>query len=92
MLGMMSKHKRYREKKRRASFKIRGEVGFFDRGDRDVKLSQLGEPLEKLNAHIDWELFRADLTQVYAHERKSSAGRKPIDVVLMFKIVMLQRL
>ena len=45
MLGMMSKHKRYREKKRRASFKIKGEVGFFDRGDRDVKLSQLGEHL-----------------------------------------------
>ena len=92
MLGTMSKRKRDHQKKRRASFKIRGEVGFFDRGDRDVKLSQLGDPLEKLNAHIDWELFRADLTQVYAHERKSSAGRKPIDVVLMFKIVILQRL
>ncbi len=38
------------------------------------------------------EIFRADLAQVYAHERKSSAGRKPIDPVLMFKIVTLQRL
>jgi hypothetical protein len=45
MLGTMSKRKRDHEKKRRASFKIRGEVGFFDRGDRDAKLSQLGEPL-----------------------------------------------
>jgi hypothetical protein len=40
--------------------------GFSDRGDRDVKLSQLGDPLEKLNAHIDWELFRADLAKIYS--------------------------
>jgi hypothetical protein len=40
---MTSKRKRYHQKKRRASFKVRGEVGFFDRGDRDIKLSQLGD-------------------------------------------------
>jgi IS5 family transposase len=88
----MSKHKRDRERKRRAAFQIKGEVGFFDRSDRNAKLSQLGDPLEKLNAEVNWEIFRADLAQVYAHERKSLAGRKPIDPVLMFKIVTLQRL
>ncbi len=82
MLGLISKRKRDRQKKRRASFKVRGEVGFFDRGDRDFKLSQLGDPLEKLNAHVDWEIFRADLAKIYAKECKNAAGRKPCEAAL----------
>ena len=41
-----------------------------------------------LNAHVDWEAFRADLNRVHlgagvhSGERKSNAGAKPIDVVL----------
>jgi hypothetical protein len=48
----MLKHKRKRERKRRAAFQIKGEVGFFDRTDRNEKLSQRGDPLEKLNAEV----------------------------------------
>jgi len=54
------------------------------------KLSALGDPLIELNANIDWEAFRSDLSKVYAKPRKSNAGAKPIDVVLMFKILVLQ--
>jgi transposase len=48
--------------------------------------------LERLNADVEWEIFRPTLEQLCAGERKSPAGRKPIDPVLMFKIVILQRL
>ena len=38
---------------------------------------------------VDWELFREDLSVIRHIERKSKAGRKPYDVVLMFKILIL---
>ena len=66
--------------------------GFFDLQDRMVKLSQLGDPLIGLNEQIDWEGFRSTLAQVYEKDRKSPAGAKPIDVVLMFKLLVLQQL
>ncbi|MHB1797395.1 MAG: transposase [Vulcanimicrobiaceae bacterium] len=52
----------------------------------------MGDPLVGLSAPIDWELFRAEIETVHQKERKSTAGRKPIDVVLMFEILVLQRL
>ena len=51
-----------------------------------------------LNAHVDWEAFRADLNRVHlgvgvhGGECKSSAGAQPIEVVLKFKILVLQHL
>ena len=76
----------------------RKQPGFFDIEERTKKLTQMGDPLIALNAHVDWEAFRADLNRVHfgvgAHgsERKSHAGAKPIDVVLKFKILVLQQL
>lgn len=66
--------------------------GFFDVMQRTEKLTQMGDPLVGLNERIDWEAFRADLNQVHEKARKSKAGAKPIDVVLMFKILVLQQL
>ena len=79
-------------KKRRDAFKIGGIPGLFDSGRRLRKLDALGDPLVGLSALIDWEIFRAELATVHEKERRSSAGRKPIDVVLMFKVLVLQRL
>jgi len=45
-----------------------------------------------LNAEIDWEAFRPELNGVHEKARKSPAGAKPIDVVLMFKLLVLQQL
>ena len=62
------------------------------------KLTQMGDPLIALNAHVDWEAFRADLNRVHlvvgvhGGERKGNASTKPIDVVLKFKILVLQQL
>ena len=39
-------------------YKKHRDYGFFDQDIRLSKLSKLGDPLEKLNAHIDFEIFR----------------------------------
>ena len=55
------------------------------------RLSKLGDSLEKLKV-IDFEMFRPLLEKAIRKDRKSNAGRPPFDVVMMFKILVLQRL
>lgn len=68
------------------------QPSFFDEADRFEALNRLKDPLVELKRHIDFELFRPQLSAVFAREKLSAAGRKPYDVVLMFKILILQRL
>jgi len=46
----------------------------------------------ELKPYIDFEFFRPQLAAVFVKEKPSAAGRKAYDVVLMFKILILQRL
>ena len=69
-----------------------GQPGFFDLAQRSAKLTQMGDPLVGLNEQINWEAFRGDLNRVHEKARKSNAGAKPKDVVLMFKVLVLQQL
>ena len=48
--------------------------------------------LNELNELMDWEVFRSCLEQLPKPERKSNAGRKPIDMLLLFKLLILQQL
>ena len=66
--------------------------GFFDENDRLEELSKLGDPLEKLNRNIDWEGLRGILTKTLKKEAKGPGGRPPFDYVMMFKILVLQKL
>lgn len=68
------------------------QTGLFDWQTRFEQLNNGGDPLVKLNEVVNWELFRKDLQQVRDKDRKSNAGRRPFDVVLMFKILILQSL
>ena len=68
------------------------QSGFFDLQDRYKKLSELGDPLERLNETIPWEAFRPVLSKAHNKQRKSKAGRKPYDSLLLFKILILQSL
>lgn len=68
------------------------QSGFFDLDNRYAQLNKLRDPLVELNRVIDWELFRAPLSVLSEKPRKSAAGRKPIDRVLLFKMLVLQRL
>ena len=64
--------------------------GFFDISFRMEELSKNGDSLVQLKGSVDWELYRQDLEVIRVKDRKSPAGRKPFDVVLMFKILVLQ--
>jgi IS5 family transposase len=66
--------------------------GLFDIHFRMEELSRNGDPLERLNEYVRWEIFRPALEVIREKERKSSAGRKPFDVVMMFKVLVLQSL
>jgi IS5 family transposase len=68
------------------------QPGLFDVEERAAQLTAMGDPLVGLKTRIDWEAFRPDLKRVHDKARKSQAGAKPFDVVLMFKILVLQQL
>jgi len=72
-------------------FKKKGNRGFFDEDFRLTKLSKIGDPLERLNKGVDFELFRSILTELLYIEPKYKGGRPPYDYVMMFKILILQR-
>jgi len=67
------------------------QLGFFTEEERLEKLSKLGDSLEKLNI-IDWEIFRPTLNAALNKERKGTGGRPPYDYLLLFKVLILQRL
>ena len=72
-----------------------GQRGFFDVSRRLESISAKGDPLELLSTNIQFESFRAEIeevTRLKSQDRKSNAGRKPYDAVLMFKILVLQTL
>ena len=67
------------------------QPGLFDVEERAAQFTEMGDPWVRLNARIDWEAFRPDLNRVHKKDRKSKAGAKPFDVVLMFKVLVLQQ-
>jgi len=70
--------------------KTKGQYSFFDLEIHLEKIYQINDFLPKLNALIDWEIFREALNIVREKERKSNAGRPAFDVLLMFKILVLK--
>jgi len=72
-------------------FKQTGTTGFFGEEFRLEKLSKQGDPLEKLNKVIDWDIFLPILEKLLNTEKQSNAGAKPYSPLLMFKILILQR-
>jgi IS5 family transposase len=68
------------------------QTGLLDWHIRFRQLDAGGDPLPKLKKLVDWEHFRPELEAVRDKERKSNAGRRPFDVVLMFKVLVLQSL
>jgi len=71
-------------------YKKTGVSSFFD---SENTLSKLNNPLEKLSSVVDLELFRTLLeSKLLNNNKKSNAGCKPYDVVIMFKIIILKQL
>ncbi|KQT63316.1 MULTISPECIES: IS5 family transposase [unclassified Aureimonas] len=71
---------------------MRGQPGFWDVDERYVRLSEAGDPLEKLNAIVPFEVFRKPLAKALRRSDGAKGGRPPYDAVLMFKILVLQAL
>jgi IS5 family transposase len=77
-----------------------GQLGFFDLSRRYEGLDKKNDPLVALASLVPWEAFRprirAALTEqglrAAAAERKSAAGRKPWDEVVIFKGLVVQAL
>ena len=69
-----------------------GQYGFGDQEERRKKPGRKKPTLERLAATIPWEKFRPLLESAFRKERKSPAGRKRIDVLIMFKMLVLQKL
>ncbi len=69
---------------------MRGQRGFFDVEERLKELSAKGDELERLNAVVDFALFRSDLERAVPRSDRAKGGRPPFDHVLMFKVLILQ--
>ena len=73
-------------------YKKHGKVGMFDTEFAKQDLSNLGNPLEKIIKVLDFEIFRDILENGLLNKnRKNNAGAKRYDVVMLFKILILQR-
>jgi transposase, IS5 family len=69
-----------------------GQQGFWDEQQRVAKLQEKKPVLTRLTESIPWESFRPLLDKGYIQERKSNAGRKRIDPLILFKMLVLQQL
>jgi IS5 family transposase len=76
------------------------QPGFFDLSRRYESLDAKPDPLVALNKLVPWEEFRPTLVaalekagvRATAETRKSAAGRKPLEAIVMFKVLVLRSL
>jgi hypothetical protein len=69
---------------------MRRQPRFFDIDDRLKRLSGLGDQLETFRLAVDFELFRPELNAALSYADRAEGGRPPLDLVLMFKILIIQ--
>jgi IS5 family transposase len=73
-------------------YKKVGKEGLFDAEFAKQDLSFIGNPLEKISRVIDFEMFRQTLEDGLLNKpKKNNAGAKRYDVLILFKILILQR-
>lgn len=69
---------------------IERQPGFWDVEERLRELSAQGDPLEKLTATVDFEIFRTELDAALGRRDPSKGGRPSFDRVLKFRMLVLQ--
>lgn len=69
---------------------VSGQAGFWDVEHRLRELSEHGDPLEKLGATVDFEMFRGDLEAALRPRDRARGGRPGFDPVLKFRMLVLQ--
>ena len=85
---MLLNHRKMQAQK----YKKTGNKGLFDEQETYQRLSSIGNPLEMISKVVGFEMFRDMLeAKLLNTNKKNNAGAKPFDVVMMFKIMILQR-
>lgn len=69
-----------------------GQREFWDLEHRLAEMSRKGDPLERLLATVDFEIFRPALRKAMKRSNPAKGGRPPFDPVLKFKMLVLQAL
>ncbi len=69
-------------------------LGLFDDHFVLENLTKLGDPLQKLNEYIDWNIFKPALEKAFQDELKdrSKGGRPAFDRLMLFKALLIQSL
>jgi IS5 family transposase len=70
-------------------------IQFIISNRRRAAITAKGDPLEMIARVVPFESFRAEIEAAVLRpvsEKKSTAGRKPIDVIVMFRMLVLQSL
>lgn len=70
-----------------------GNRSLFDDEERKNQLSKLGNPLQRLSKIVDFEIFRGELEDILLNKDKDyrKGGARPYDVVMMFKLLIIQQ-
>jgi IS5 family transposase len=66
--------------------------GLFEDQFRQEKITNMKDPLEQLNHFIRWEDFRPVIDKAFTVTDPSLGGRPPFDRVMLFKVLVLQRM
>ena len=69
---------------------MKRQPGLFDIQERLKRLSDLGDQLDTYGRLVDFEAFRPELVAAVAYGDGAQGGRPPFDVVLIFKILVIQ--
>jgi len=73
-------------------YRTRGKKGLFDEEFTKERLSAMGNPSESVSKVLDLEMFReSSESRLLNTDKKNNAGARPYDVVMLFKIMILQR-
>ena len=69
------------------------QLDVFSLLSHEQAVTQVIKGINKLSKVIDWELFREELESILGYVQRdwSKGGRPPIDPVLMFKVLVLQK-
>jgi len=68
------------------------QFGFWNVEERSALLSNAGDPLQRLDGVVAWDVFRKPLARALKRSGGSKGGRPPYPPLMMFKILVLQAL
>jgi IS5 family transposase len=69
-----------------------GNPGLFDSFVQELDVATFDTPLARVGKIIDWSIFRAQLHEAVLSEPKGPGGRPRFEPLLMFKVLVLQRI